>query len=221
MVPSYRLRQTREAAVREAQQQWAQKEADYQARLDQVQSQLRALVGVQPPQNPEVEAVRQQFAQLYPKLAKLEERGDDVFGLLERAPDLNAQIESGWNRYGQEVVNRLFKSAETVLGSPLTEEGKAVLHQSFVGFVQSSPEMLTRYADDPTIADDFVKAFSSNFIDPARRSATASVQGRATTPLPQDTPAGVPRPTPGPQPSNLDERAALGFAQYQQLTNKS
>jgi hypothetical protein len=62
-----------------------------------------------------------------------------------------------------------------------------------------------------------MKAFTSGFIDPARRVASANVQGRAAMPaMPQDTPGGAPRVQPGPQPSNMDERAAQAWAMYQQ-----
>lgn len=216
-VPPYRIRETREAAAREAQAQFAQREAQYEAQLKQVQSQLHALVGVQPPQNPEVDQVRQQFAQLYPGLAKMEERSAQLEELLSRSGDLETQTSHYWQTYGRQTMDRLFEHAATSLGSPLTEEGKRALHSSFVGFVQSSPEMQNRYASDPSMVEDFWKAFSSSFIDPVRRSASATVSGRAAVNLPQDTPSGAPRAIPGPQPKDLDERAGAAWAQYQQL----
>src|SRR5258707_73624 len=60
-VPSYRIREAREAAERQANEGWSKKEADYQSQLARVQQQLHALVGVQPKQNTEVDAVKQQF----------------------------------------------------------------------------------------------------------------------------------------------------------------
>src|SRR5207247_2207175 len=100
-VPSYRVRETREAAIREANTAFAQKEQQYQQQLKQIQQQLHALVGVQPPQNPEVDAVRQQFKQLFPKLAQLEERGEDIFGILDRAGDIENQNSHYWTSYGR------------------------------------------------------------------------------------------------------------------------
>lgn len=215
-VPSYRLREAREAASREASQQYAQREAEYQNQLKQVQSQLHALVGVQQPQNPELDAVRQQFAKLYPNLAKLEERANDVFGVVDRAGDLESQTQHYWQSYGRQTMDRLFEHATSSMGAPLTEEGKRVLHSSFVGFVQSSPELTERYANDPTIVDDFLKMFTSSFVDPARRAAAATVQGRVVPSLPQDTPGGAVRPSQAPQPKDLDERAQGAWALYQQ-----
>lgn len=214
-VPPHRLRETRESALREAQTQFAQREAQIRAEADQYRTQLHALVGVQPPQNPEIDAVKNQFGQLYPGLSKLEARATDLMGLIERAGDLESQNSHYWQTYGRQTMDHLFDRAATSLGSPLNDEAKRALHSSFVGFVQSSPELQNRYANDPTIVDDFWKAFTSSFIDPARRAAGATVQGRAVTALPQDTPSGAPHVTPGPKPANLDERAAAAWALYQ------
>jgi len=219
-VPSYRVRETREAAIREAREAFAQREAEIRAEADKYRNQVLALTGVQPPQDPATDAVRKQFAALFPKLAQLEERGEDVFGLLERAGDLDTQADHYWSNYGRQSMDRLYSGIQTALGGTLTEEGKRIIHSSFVGFVQSSPEMQSRYANDPTIVDDFVKAYSTNFIDPVRRSTSATVQGRAAAAIPQDTPGGVPRATPGPKLENLDERAAAGFARFKQLTGR-
>lgn len=215
-VPPHRLRETREAAQREFQSEMSRRESAYQEQLRQRDAQLQALVGVTPRQPSESDAVRQQFAALFPKLAKLEERGEDVFGLLERSGDLEAQAEHYWQQYGKQTMDRLFNLANTSMGGPLSDEAKRSLHSSFVGFVQSSPEMKARYESDPTIVNDFWKAFTSSFIDPVRRSATATVTGRTMTATPQDTPGGAPRATPAVKPADMDERAAQAWALYQQ-----
>ncbi len=221
-VPSYRIRETREAAIREAQTQWAEREASIRAEADQYRRQVQALTGVTPPQNPEVSAVKSQFAQLYPGLAKIEEKAARLEQLLERAGDLESQNDHYWQAYGRQTMDRLFTRFSETMGSPLTDEGKRQLHSSFVGWVQQSPELSERYASDPTIVEDFVKAFTASFIDPVRRTATATTVARATgTPgMPQDTPAGALRTsTPAEKPANLDERAAQAWALYQNRGN--
>src|ERR1700693_380597 len=158
-VPSYRVRETREAAIREANQGFSQKEQQYQQELAQIRSQLHALVGVQPSsQNPEVTAVRNQFGQLYPGLSKLEERAADLMGLIDRAGDLESQNEHYWQTYGRSSMDRVFTGISEASGNPITDEGKRTIHSAFVGWVQQSPEMTARYAQDPSIVDDFVKA---------------------------------------------------------------
>ena len=216
-VPGYRIRETREAAQREAQQQYAQREYAYQQQLAQVQQQLHALVGVAPPQNPEITAVRDQFGNLYPGLSRLEQRAQELEALIDRAGDIDSQNAHYWQSYGRQSMDRLFEHASQSLGAPLSDEGKRSLHQSFIGFVTSSPELSERYASDPTIIEDFWKVFTSSFIDPARRAAGAVVTGRAGAAIPQDTPGGVPRGTPVPQPRNLDERADAAWQLYEQM----
>lgn len=215
-VPSYRLREAREAAESKAQQTYAQQLAQIRAEADQYREQLHRLVGVGPQPNPEVDTVRQQFAQLYPGLSRIEERAAQVEQLLERAGDLESQTNHYWTTYGRQTMDKLFEHAQTSLGSPLTEEGKRMLHSSFVGWVQSSPEMTARYAQDPSIVEDFWKGFTSGFIDPARRVASATVTGRTQSMLPQDSPGGALHVTPAPAPANMDERLAPAWQMYNQ-----
>jgi len=219
-VPPYRLRETREQAAREAAQQWAAKEAEYQARLAQVQGQIQRLVGVTPPENPEIDAVRGQFSQLYPGLSRLEERANDLLGIIDRAGDLESVTTHHWQEYGRNAMTRLFEHASTSLGAPLTQEGKETLHQAFVGYVSASPERTARYANDPTIVDEFWQRLTSGFIDPARRAASATVDARTQQALPRDTSSGLPSMSAPPKPANLDDRAELGWAQYQSTAKR-
>ena len=215
-VPSYRLREARETAVRQANEQFAQREAVYRAEMERYQEQVRRLVGVNSPANPEIEAVKSQFGGLYPGLAKLEQRAADIERLIERTQDLETQTEHYWQSHGQRTMDNLFSKAAETYGAPMTEEGKRALHSSFVGWIQSSPELQERYVKDPSVVDDFWRAFSASFIDPARRTATAAAVGRVPTGLPQDTPGGVPHiGSPAPKPANLDEAAQLAYARFQ------
>lgn len=213
-VPPHRLRETREAAVRQANQEFAQREAAIRAESERYRAQVLALTGVTPPPNPEVQAVKDQFSQLYPGLSKMESRAAQLEQLLERAGDLEAQNGHYWESYGRQTMTKLFDHAATSMGGPLTDTAKAQLHTAFVGYVQSSPDNTARYASDPSIVEDFWKDFTSSFIDPVRRTASATVAGRAGAQTPQDMPGGMPRVAPVAGPKSLDERAAAGWAQY-------
>lgn len=218
-VPSYRLREAREAAERTFREQFATREAELRAEAARYQAQIQALTGVTPPnpQNAEVQAVREQFSRLFPGLSQLEERAQELQELVERAGDLETQSTHYWQQYGRSAMDKLFSNAEKTYGTPLGEEGKRSLHAMFTGWVGSSPELTARYASDPTIVDEFWNAFSSSFVEPSRRAAAASVVARTGTPTPQDRGGAVPPVTPGPKPSNLDERANQAWAQYQQM----
>lgn len=216
MVPSYRIREASEAGYRRAQQEAAQRLAAIQAEAERYKQQLHSLVGVTPQQDPEVDAIRQQFSRLYPGLAQLEQKAKDLEALLGRAGELEQSTNHYWDTHARQSVERLYSLAEDSLGMPLNEEAKRQLHTSFVGFVQSSPEMHERYSNDPTIVEDFWKAFTSSFIDPIRRTAVTQTVQRVPQGLPQDTPAGMPGVQSAPKPANLDERVAQGWAAYQQ-----
>lgn len=216
MVPSYRLRETREAVLREAQSRYEAQSAALRAEADRYKAQLHSLVGATPAANPEIDAVRSQFAKLYPGLAKMEEKATEMERLLERGGDLEAQTQHYWQSYGRQTMDRLFSKAQEALGGPLSEEGKRQLHASFTGFVSSSPELTARYSSDPTIVEDFMTQFTSNFIDPVRRAASAGVVNRVPGALPQDSPSGAPQRSASPAFTSLDERVAAGWAKLNQ-----
>jgi len=214
-VPSYRLREAREAAERTATASAQAQIAQIRAEAERYQAQIRALTGQQPPQNPEIQAVRDQFGNLYPGLVKLEEQAAKIEALLERAGDLESQTNHYWQDYGRRNIESLFKLAEASYGNPLTDEGKRQLHSAFTGFVQSSPELTARYANDPSIVQDFWKEFTNSFIEPARRVASATVATRTATNLPQDTPSGAVRTSAPVQLKSLDERADAAWQLFQ------
>lgn len=215
-VPSYRIREAREAAIRQANEGFAQREAQIQAEAQRYRQQVEALVGVTPRQNTEADQIKQQFFQLFPWAKKLEDRFGDFEQVVDRAGELEAQNSHYWTSYGKQTLDRLYNHAADSLGAPLTDAGKRQLHAQFIGFVQSSPEMEARYASDPSIVEDFWKEFTSNFIDPVRRGQAAAVAGRAagSAALPQDTGGGTVRGTAAPQLKNLDERADAAWALY-------
>jgi len=186
----------------------------YENQLRQVQGQLHALVGVTPPADPQAQSVRDQFAQLYPGLSRIEERAEQLLGVLERAGDLESQTNHYWQSYGRQTMNRLFEKASSELGGPLSEDAKRQLHQSFVGYVGSSPEATARYTNDPTLVDEFWSSFTSSFVNPARRIAAAGPELRAMSPLPSNAPSGAPALQQGPKAENLDQRAAQAWAAY-------
>lgn len=213
-VPPHRLRETREQVERQARAYVERLQAEHQAKIAEYENKVRALAGFGPQPDPEVETVKSQIAELFPQLKTLSpEKVEAILQLAERAGDLEQQNDHYWQTYGQRAVDNLYSMAEKDLGQELSQDAKFQLHQSLVGYVQSSPETMRAYTTDPNFIPNFWKAWSSNFIEPARRVAAASAQGRAGLPVPQDIPGQI-RTTPMQKPSNLDERLALGWAGY-------
>ncbi len=215
-VPSYRVRETRESVLREAKAYFDQQRQAFEQEKAELNKKIQALAGFGPQADPEVDGVRDQFGRLYPGLSKLEQRADQIFQMLEQAGDMQSQTNHYWTSYGQNAVNQLFSSAEADLGAPLTDESKRTLHASFVGYIQSSPELVNTYASNPNFAKEYWKAFSSSFIDPVRRVSAASAQGRTQVPLPQDTPAAAPRVGQPEKPSSLEDRVNRSWTAYNQ-----
>lgn len=214
LVPSYRLRETREAVLREAQRFIEAREAEYQTRLQEMEQKVRALAGFGPQPDPEVEGVRDQFGRLYPGLSKLEERAEAILQALEQMQGVTAHTDHYWTNYGNMAINKLFSLAESDYGQPLSDGQKSMLYRQFVGLLSSDPNLANAYANDPTFVDQYWREFSSGFVEPARRLSAAAAQGRAGTPVPQDTPGGVPRTAPTPKPADLDERISSAWDGY-------
>lgn len=212
-----RLEETRAAAERRAAAQWQSQEAQYKSQLEAVQRQLHALVGVTPQENPQVSAVKQQFQQLFPELAQLAERAQDLLSIVDRSSELEVSSKHYWSEYGRQRMESIYSRVGDALGQPLSDAGKRVLHNAFSGWVASSPELSARYTQDPSMVDEFVQDYIATFIDPVRRGATAQVQQQVGQPrtFPQDAPSGVPQVTPTPQPRSLDDRAANAWTLYQ------
>ncbi len=210
-VPSYRIREAREAALRQAQNEWGQKEAAYNAKMDQLTRNLQALTGVQPQNADPVREVRDQFGRVYPNLAKLEDQYDKVEQLLNRFPDMEAQQEHYWTSHATQTMGRLEALASESLGGNLSEAGKRNLQANFVGYLQSNPEAAQRYSYDPTVVTDFWKEFTSHFIEPVKRTSAAQTLARAPQGLPQDAPSGN-AITGGPaKPKDLDDRVGKAW----------
>jgi hypothetical protein len=211
-----RLNEVRQAAVRQANEQFAQREAQLRAEAERYRQQLFSVVGATPQNSdPEADAIKSQFYKIFPEAKELLENAKDILALRENAGNWESQNEHYWQSYGRQTVDRLFSKASEAIGAPLTDDAKRFLHSSFVGYVQSSPELQERYATDPTIVEDYLRMFSSSVIDPSRRQAGAAVVARAPQGLPQDSPSGAPQIPGAPKPKDLDERAALGWAQLQ------
>ena len=224
MVPSWRLRETREAVERQANERMQQHiqtmKSQYDGELQRVKAQLQALVGVTPQNQSEEDVVRQQFAKIFPSLAKLESKYGDLEKLMERAGDLDSQTNHYWSSYAGQQMDKLFRLAEGSMGGQLPVESKRMLHQTFTGFVQSSPELVARYESDPTLVDDFWRAFQSGFIDPARRANVANAANRAPQGFVQDTPASGIVSSPADKPKDLDELGRMAFARFNQVRNE-
>ena len=221
-VPSYRLREQREALERQHREAIATERQAWQQERAQMEARVRALAGFEPQANPEIETIRQQFKQVFPELFELSGRSKDLLGVLDKVGDFDNVTNQYWNNYIRSAVNKLESLAAETFGGPLNDEGKRVLISNFSGWVNSSPELRQRFENDPSTVEDYWRSYTSNFVDPIRRASTVQAAGRAQTSmgLPQDSPGGAPRATPTPKPTSLDERTDQAWASFKAMRNQ-
>ena len=231
-VPSGRLRETRDQVMRQAaayvqQQLKEQNTALETARreLDQTKTQLHSLVGVSPPEAPEVAQAKEQLTQWFPQLAKLTDENlerllklPDQLSIFEKqAQATKAQQEHYWNDYSTRALTRLHGLAEKQFGGPLSPEQKQFVESSFYGYMHSNPQAVNRLSQDLNVVNEYWDKTVSPVFGPQQRAAAAAVQQATTAPAgPVDAPSGAVPTTPAPKPKSADEMARSSWLAYQQ-----
>lgn len=171
-VPSHVVRERTEAYEK------VQRELDYERRR------VAALSGVTMPTaaDPESDAVRAQFAKLYPGLAKLEAMADK----LEKAGNfdydgIRSSQQQVWDRTANQVLQTLAdKVKSTYGGGELPPKTLQRITTAFISEVENDPEMRARYeAGDGSLIDDFIKDYTGSVLDPFRRASAATAAANA------------------------------------------
>lgn len=210
-VPPYRLRETTqryEQTLQSERQQW-------QRELEQREARIRALVGVTPPENPQIDEVKKQFGQVFPGLSKLEAQAAQVDALLAQREEMDHLRQHVWAMHNKNAMDTLYKAAAETYGEQLSDDSKRSLGAAFIGYLNTNPDEYARYQNDPSVVVDFWKSFTGRFIDPVRRQATAASANRIPSGLPQDTPSGsVNVSSPAPKAANEDELLARALSVY-------
>ena len=216
-VPSHVLRER--TAQYEA--KLANAEAANNAKIEQLQRQLQALTGVTPQNRSEEEVIREQLFKVVPDLKDMLAMREQLQQMAAQRDEIVSQNQHYWQSYNRTQMDRLYKAAETTYGQNLTDGQRNYIKAAFVGWASNDPDLAERYQTDPSLVDEFWKEFSSNFVDPARRQATAQTATRVPANLPQDSPSGALRSTPVPEgPKDLDATVDKAWAQFKQLRQK-
>lgn len=214
-VPPHRLREQSSKFEQTLQAERAR----YAAETEALQKKLQILAGVTPPENPQLDQVKTQFKTVFPDLHGLGEQAAAIKELLAIKDELIAAKDQQWTVYNRSAMDRLYKAAEGTYGTPLSEDAKRSLGMSFIGYLQNDPEAYARYQQDPSIVEEYWKAFSDRFVDPVRRSAMVNTAGRIPQGLPLDTPSGAIAPMGGQvKPQTEDERMAQALSVYKSVS---
>ena len=175
-------------------------EANYEAERRRVQ----ALAGVNPksPEELDADETRGQLTRLVPWIGKLsDEKVDKLLSLLDNSDSAADFVDKGWLRHGKSMLSSLEKAVATELGG----EGKLTDRQSdalTAAYIQAArnPDFLDRHEQgDPTLVEEFAKAWVEDWIAPARRKVTADEVDRA-----RRVPSGKDRSIPAGSTKKVD-----------------
>lgn len=226
MVPSYRLRQTREQAAQWARAQVENAKGEHQRQLDERDSRIRALAGVSQPENAENEAVKQQFAQLFPGLAKLNDPAladkllkyeENNQMMAKQLQMLRARDSHYWDSHTRTAISSLFTAVEKGIGGQLSDEAKRAIHGSFVGYVRTNPQVAERYTRNPQgVVNEYWSTLQTSLIDPVRRTQQAGLQNVPPVVAPKDDPSGTPAVSPAPKLKTMRDRSNAAWQILQQ-----
>lgn len=137
--------------------------------------------------DPEIQAIRDQFAQIFPGLAKLtDEQIDKLVNFTERSDDLEATADHYWSQQGQSMLSGIEQGVLDKLGGDkLSDRQIKAIHRFYVGEVENDRELLHRHmAGDPKLVEEIVTAVLEDWYEPARRSLTATEVERAGKKVP-------------------------------------
>lgn len=211
---------------------------DLESKLAAADARVRALAGVEPtdPGQAKIDAVRANFSQVFPELAWLLELSPEEREALRQAPNaadtVRQQELRGWTKHGDSAVDYLSERIADAYGADkLSAEQATGVRNNFSNWLQAKiqPELdasqgresatLARYErGDNALYDEFVKDFTKQWVEPARRTAVAGQTSRIRA-VPDSRGRGQVTSTlqkPGPDAS-LDDRIAFAAKRFQEL----
>lgn len=174
MVPSYRLRE-----VTERNRQLEAFAGQLQARLEALEKRS-GTPQERPQDDAETRAIRDQFAKMFPNLAKLNDFDpEQLSGLLQQAPQQQQQWEQYWTNVGQNTLRTLQSKITEIYGDKTDPVTRSVFESAFISWVERDPQARERYlSQDPSLVEDFWKRTNAAVLDPVRKSAAAQVSQR-------------------------------------------
>ena len=165
-------------------------EREARQRLQRELNTLRSRPAPTPPATPPSapdpahEEVRRNFYELFPHFKGFEklkpEQIDGLLGLLEREPQREAMFSQYWQNFGRGALRALGAEIKTVYGGDLEPKARRYIDDAYLAWLENDPEAQQRfYEHDPTLASDFIKAYSAALLEPYGRGLLAKEQARA------------------------------------------
>ena len=177
------------------------------ARAEALQAKVRALMGIDAPEDPRKQQMREALLEVMPELREI--------GELKQTAGQGGQAEAAyWRRHGHEMSRTALAGVAKAMGKDAKDMpagSRERVSRELLGFIRSdrTGERSARYEDgDPTLIEEFIGDLTGFWIQPTRQ---ASVQANAqnverTRRLPQTGPAGGVPPAEGaPAPKSAKE----------------
>lgn len=154
-----------------------------QDQLEASTKRVQALAGVNPQSDDEADAaeIRQKFGAVFKQLSKLDD--PDTFQKLEQLltmfPALQRTVDHHWGAHSKHVLTAIEKKIAEQLGGELGPRQIKAIRSAYVLEAQTNPEFATRHEEDSAaLIDEFSKQWVEDWIEPARRKATADELSR-------------------------------------------
>lgn len=161
--------------------------------------------------DPAHEEVRRNFYELFPHFKAFErvkpEQIDGLLGLLDREPQREAMFTQYWQNFGRGALRALGAEIKSVYGGDLDPASRRYIDDAYVAWLENDPDAQIRfYEHDPTLAGDFIKAYSAALLEPYGRGVLAKEQARAErrSRLPMANPRTNAVPANGKPPKKLE-----------------
>ena len=172
---------------RRQRQEYERQVASITSERDQERRRVQALAGVNPQSGEEVEAdqIRAKINQLYPVLGKLTDKQVDRLLRLADSGDSLEQVTSHhWTTHGRRMLDSLTEAATKSFGGKLSDRQSNRMKAAYVQEAQDSQvdergqalpgTFLYRHEQgDPTLIEEFIKAWDEDWFEPAKRNAQA------------------------------------------------
>jgi len=189
--------------------------------VDRLRQVARAALGETPdgqPADPRLARVRDGLLKAFPELAdilELAKRRDDIYGLLERAPDLEAVTSAQWQRLAETTRENLVSQfATTMLGAGKTAADVSLaqakeLVMDFAAWMKAVPERVRRYeTGDSRLVGEYLNRARSLWAPVQREHVAGTVARRPSAPA-EGPSGGAPsgnRPAGDGAPQSNDDR---------------
>lgn len=178
--------------------QQARRAADLESQIAERDRKIQALAGVTPKDSEaaKAESIKEALFQIMPQLRVFADRSVEEIQQILETPQYAARQEQtelrGWQRHGNQQMDIISERvAEAIGADKLDADQQADLRDGFASWLKQKAQAelqasdgaesktLARYEDgDEKLLDEFVSRYTKNWVEPARRRATASTTAR-------------------------------------------